>query len=675
MTFATLVDVLAWRAQNQPTRRAFTFLADGDVDRSVHLTYEELDRQARTTAARIRASAEIAGRPVLLLFPPGLDVLVALFGCFYAGGIATIADFPRRRSSLSPLESTLRDAGVTLGLTSALADIEPYLAHCEPLKRLRWLSVEESIRSSSPASPDAAAPDPHSTAVLQYTSGSTGTPRGVMVSHGNLVHNSGLIHRQFRQTENSRTVFWLPLSHDMGLVGGVCQPLYGGYDGTLMSPLAFLQRPIRWLQAITALRATTSAAPNFAYDLCVRRTTAAQRDGLDLSSWTVAINGAEPVRARTLERFAEVFGPCGFRPEAFCPSYGLAEATLLVSGQKRDAPPTIVTAATNGFERIVDGDALTVGCGRVAPEQKVVVVHPELAVQARPAEIGEIWVAGKSVTRGYWNRPEETQATFGAYLSDSGEGPFLRTGDLGYIAGDELFITARWKDLVIVRGVNYSPEGIEQTVEKAHPSLRAAGGAVFGVPVNGEERLVVVHELERSFLRTVDKDEVFRAIQEAVSEAHELEVHGIVLIQTGSLPKTATRKTRRQACREAYLDQSLKAVAAWSSDRADHGGAEQPAAKLPSPEARDRESAVRTWLVEKLSRQLKIPAAEMDVRRPLGEYGFDSAAVVGLAGDLEDYLGRELRPDLVYDYPTIEALSIHLAGSPREQDAGKPRVG
>ena len=675
MTFTTLVDILEWRAHHQPTRRAFTFLAEGDVARSVHLTYGELDRQARQTAEVIRASAETAGRPVLLLFPPDLDLLVALFGCFYAGAVATIADFPRRRSSLLPLESIVRDAGVTVGVTSRLEDIEPYFTGSETLKRLRWLSLAEVLRSPSPKSPDVTPPDPHSTAVLQYTSGTTETPRGVMVSHANLLHNSGIINRRFYQTENSRTVFWLPLSHDMGLVGGVCQPLYGGYEGTLMSPLAFLQRPIRWLQAISALRATTSAAPNFAYDLCVRRTTSAQREGLDLSSWTVAINGAEPVRARTIERFSELFGPCGFRPEAFCPSYGLAEATLLVSGEKRHVPPTIVGAAASASASVAGNDTLTVGCGRVAPEHRVLVVDPELTVPSKPGEVGEIWVAGESVAQGYWNRAEETEATFRAYLSDSGEGPFLRTGDLGYLAEDELFITARLKDIVIVRGINYSPYVIEQTVEKAHPSLQPAGGAAFVVPVHGEERLIVVHELERSFLRTIDENEVFNAIKQAVADAHGLEVQGIVLIRTGSLPKTVTRKTRRQACREGYLDQSLAAVAAWSSDAVEPGVAPNPAAGLPSPGARDRESAVRTWLVEKLSRQLNIPAAEMDVRRPLAEYGFDSAAVVGLAGDLEDYLGRELRPDLVYDYPTVEALSVYLAEGPLEQDTGKTGVG
>jgi acyl-CoA synthetase (AMP-forming)/AMP-acid ligase II/acyl carrier protein len=669
MTFTTLPDLLRWRAVNQPAQRAFTFLVDGDLEKPVHLTYAELDRRACETAARLAASIERPSTPVLLLFPPGLDVLSALFGAFYAGAIAIIADHPRRRSSLSPIESIVNDAEVTVGVTSCMADIEVYLARSEALRRLRWVTIEDTGRSSSSHVPDTRAIRPDALAVLQYTSGSTGTPKGVMVSHANLVHNSGILQRRFRQDESSRTVFWLPLSHDMGLVGGVLQPLYTGYPGTLMPPLSFLQRPTRWLQAISALRGTTSAAPNFAYELCVRKTSPEQRDDLDLSAWDVAINGAEPVQAQTLERFSEFFAPCGFRREAFCPSYGLAEATLMVSGEKRDRPPAIVSASTGAPGQVTRQTSRLVGCGRADDEQRVVIVDPALALPCEPATAGEIWVAGASVARGYWNRSDETQTTFGAYLADSGDGPFLRTGDLGYVSDDELFITGRLKEIVIVRGVNYSPSAIEETVERSHPSLRRSCGATFVTEADGDEHLVVVQELERSFLRTLPEEEVFTAIRHAVAEEHGLEVHAIVLLRTTSLPKTVTNKTRRRAVREAYLAGALDHVAVWSAPSAGRLHAEMSPVEAAPPVDTGREDAIRAWLVEKLSRQLNVPATDMDVRRPFAEYGFDSAAVVGLAGDLEDYFGCELSPTLAYDYPTIEALSGYLAATASASDA------
>jgi acyl-CoA synthetase (AMP-forming)/AMP-acid ligase II/acyl carrier protein len=671
MTFTTLVDILHWRGLHQPTQRAFTFLIDGDVEHPVHLTYGELDERARQTAECIRASVEPSHQPVLLLFHPGLEVVAALFGCFYSGAIAVVPDFPRRRSSLSTIESIIDDAGVAVGLTARLAEIETYLERSEKLKRLRWLSLEEIIRSPLPTNADAPAIPPDSIAVLQYTSGSTGRPKGVMVSHGNIVHNSAIIKRRFLQTESSRTVFWVPPSHDMGLVGGVFQPLYAGYPGTFMPPLSFMQRPARWLHAISALRATTSAAPNFAYDLCIRKTTPAQRDSLDLSTWVVAINGAEPIQAHTIERFSEFFAPCGFQRDAFCPSYGLAEATLVVSGEKKDLPPTIgqIPTANHGREYSV-----LVGCGGAAQDHKVVIVDPELRLPCKPGEVGEIWLAGGSVAQGYWDRMEETEAAFGAYLSNSGEGPFLRTGDLGCVFNEELFITGRLKDVIIVRGVNYSPYAIEQTVARCHPSLRPSCGAAFMVQADRAERLVVIHELERSFLRTVAPQEVFNAIQHAVAEEHGLEVQSIVLLRTASLPKTITGKTKRQTCREGYLNGSLNAVAHWSIDASGHVGADNASVEPIPSVGMCREQALRVWLVQKLSQRLNVPAMEIDVRRPFAEYGFDSAAVVGLAGDLEDYLGRELSPTLVYDYPTIESLCLYLAENAFPKEAGESGV-
>jgi acyl-CoA synthetase (AMP-forming)/AMP-acid ligase II len=408
--------------------------------------------------------------------------------------------------------------------------------------------------------------EPHLTAetlaFLQYTSGSTGEPRGVKLSHQNLIHNSRLIQESFGVTADSRIVSWLPPYHDMGLIGCVLQPLYTGAVAILMSPLLFLQRPLRWLNAIARYRATHSGGPNFGYELCIARIAPEQRSQLDLRSWQIAFNGAEPIRADTLQRFATGFAPSGFRPEAFSPCYGLAESTLLVSGGRSSGPPTVKTVQSAALEKgqIVEahetegGARKLTGCGQVPPGQKVVIVNPE-TLQACPGRIGEIWVAGPSVSQGYWNLPDRSSETFNAHLSDTGEGPFLRTGDLGFVEGGELFVTGRIKDLVIICGRNLYPQDIELTVAQSHPSLSSGATAAFSIAVEGEEKLVVVQEEGRR--RVSSSEEVTRAIRGAVAEEHGVQVFAVELIKPGRIPKTSSGKVQRHACREWYLAKAL----------------------------------------------------------------------------------------------------------------------
>ena len=521
---STLVELLRRRARQRPRQTSYTFLSEGEAE-EVSLTYEELDRRARSIGARLQ-SLGAAGQRAILLYPPGLEYIAAFFGCLYAGVVAIPAYPPRRQKSLPRLRAILANSGAKLALTTntTLSATNRLLAASADLKELHWLVTDavEQDESEGWREPPLCS---DTLAFIQYTSGSTATPKGVMLSHGSLLYNQKILREAFENTEQSVIAGWLPLYHDMGLIGNVFQPLYLGSPCVLMSPLRFLQQPVRWLQAITRYKATTSGGPDFAYDLCVRKITSEQRAGLDLSSWRAAFNGAEPVRAQTLERFAATFAPCGFRREAFYPCYGLAEATLIVSGGRVAAPPVIHTVEGAALERNLaiaaepghrDARAL-VGCGQTFPEQRIIIVESESRTECAPGQVGEVWVSGPSVAGGYWNQPEETEATFHAYLSDVGDGPFLRTGDLGFLHHGELFITGRLKDLIIIRGRNHYPQDIELTVEQSAPSVRPNCGAAFSVETNGEERLVIVQEVTPH--RQAGVGEMTRAIRQARSRA------------------------------------------------------------------------------------------------------------------------------------------------------------
>jgi acyl-CoA synthetase (AMP-forming)/AMP-acid ligase II len=570
---STLVDLLRLRSQNQSDLTAYTFLQDGETP-SVFLTYKELDRQARAIAAQLQ-SINAAGERALLLYPAGLDFIAAFFGCLYASVVAVPAYPPRPNQNMSRLQAIVSDAQATVALTttSLLGNIESRFAENPEFPKLQWLATDNIVGNQAQAWHEPDIQGSH-LAFLQYTSGSTGTPKGVMVSHSNLLHNSALIQKSFADTPNSQGVSWLPPYHDMGLIGGVLQPLYVGAPMILMPALAFMQKPLRWLKAISSFKATTSGGPNFAYDLCIRKITPEQRANLDLSSWEVAFTGAEPIRAETLEQFARTFADCGFRKEAFHPCYGMAETTLIVSGSMKSTPPIV---------RYIDGEALEqnqvvasigeqegttraiVGCGK-SLEEKILIVDPESLTPRPDNQVGEIWVHGPTVAGGYWNRPDLTQQAFHAYLANTGEGPFLRTGDLGFLQDGELFVTGRLKDVIIIRGQNHYPQDIELTVEKSHPALRPGCGAAFTVEVKGEERLVIVQEVERTYLRKLNVNEVVGNICQAVASEHSLQVYAAVLVKTGSIPKTSSGKIQRYACRSGFLSGSLNVLEDWSEN-------------------------------------------------------------------------------------------------------------
>lgn len=569
-TAASLSEILSYRAQHQPDKQAYIFLQNGETE-SASLTYGELDRQARLIANRLQSWR---GERALLLYPSGLEFIITFFGCLYAGVVAVPVYPPRRNQKLSRLLSIFNDthAKVALTTTSVLIDIEKRREEEAELAQLK-LVVTDTIE----ANPQEFVPKsvtPESLAFLQYTSGSTGTPKGVMVTHGNLIHNQQMIHQAFGHSEQTIFVGWLPLFHDMGLIGNVLQPMYLGIPCILMPPVAFLMKPICWLKAISKYRATTSGGPNFAYDFCVKKVQPEELANLDLSSWDLAFNGAEPLRAETLERFSKKFAQCGFNYSAFYPCYGMAETTLLATGGNKNQKPVIQGVLAERLEQNLvvkseissKGSRMFVGCGRPHLDTTVSIVNSESLTRCKTGEVGEIWVSGGSIASGYWNRSSATQETFQAYLRDTGEGPFLRTGDLGFLLDGELFVTGRLKDVIIIRGQNHYPQDIELTVEKSHPALRSNCGAAFTVEVKGKERLVIVQEVERSYLHKLDVNEVVGNILQAVTAEHSLQVYAAVLVKTASISKTSSGKIQRDACRAKFLDGSLNVVEDWSEN-------------------------------------------------------------------------------------------------------------
>ena len=659
---STLVDLLQGRASRLPGKTGYTFLADGE-EAETNLTYGELDERARAIAVMLK-SVGATGQRVLLLYPSGVDYIAAFFGCLYAGAVAVPAYPPRLNRNLLRLQTIVADAQATVALTTVpiLTRIEPLFEKTPELRGLRWLNTDRlDLKLSEEWEKPSLGSE--TLAFLQYTSGSTSVAKGVMVSHGNLLHNERMIARAFEQTEDSITVGWLPLYHDMGLIGNVLQPLYTGTPCILMSPMAFLQRPFRWLQAISRYRATTSGGPNFAYDLCVNKINAEQRELLDLSSWSVAYNGSEPVRAETLERFAATFEPSGFRREAFLPCYGLAEATLLVSGAQKTNAPLFKTFQTEALERnravaasfSEDANLRTlVGCGKPPAEQQVVIVDPETLAACEPGNVGEVWVAGPNVTHGYWNRPDETEHVFHARLAKTNEGRFLRTGDLGFIEEGQLFVTGRLKDLIIIRGLNHYPQDIEFTVESCHPSLRPGGGAAFSVEVNGDERLVVVQEVNHR--QRPDLPLVLETIRQAIADEHEVQVHSLVLVKAGEIPKTSSGKIQRGACRARFLAGSLDALITWqASAEADvQAYAEQLLSTAPSTQ---NVEAVQLWLQEQFAARLGVAVSQINVHQPIAYYGLDSLLAIEMMHSIETQLGVSIPVSNFLRSPSIFELA------------------
>lgn len=676
MSFQSFGEILASRALDRPGN-GFTYLVDGE-QQEVFLSYAELDRQARSVAKVLRDRG-LGNEQVILLFPPGVEFIAALFGCFYEGTVAVplappnpkrIPDELRRMATLAS-DSRARAVLTTqmfYSIFQSLPDVDPVFA------ALEFIVIEEALAQPAldwepPRIPSG------QLAFLQYTSGSTGTPKGVMVTHDNLIANSEFLQRACQLDERAVGVSWLPMFHDFGLIGFVLQPVFLGACCTILSPLAFLQRPVRWLQAISRYRATGSGAPNFAFELCVRRISEKECESLDLSSWRIAQCAAEPIRKSTLDRFTERFSRYGFRGTAFSPCYGLAESTLLTTAT--DAGRGMLTADFSA-KALQEGHALPVWPGEPArtlvalghPHQAgaIAIVSVEREARLSDGEVGEIWLRGPSVTAGYFGKPEQTARTFKATLADDPGLFYLRTGDLGFLRDGELFMVGRLKDLLIIRGRNHHPQDIELTVESCSESVRAGCIAAFSIEAGEEEVPVVVAELIAG-TGTEAAAQIGAAIRQAVSERHGLSLHALCLVPPGSVPKTSSGKLQRSRCRADFLSGKLQPL--WQGSAPALPQLPSPPVPTQAPEVAadpeprtDRVDAALTWLRARIGELARAAGAPLDPESPLTSYGLDSVRLVGLSAELGEQLGRTLAPTFFFDHPTLAAIARALHKAP-----------
>lgn len=691
---STLVDVLRYWANTQPNKVAY-YYTDGETDADTSITFAELDHVARAIAVKILETNKPGSRG-LLLYPPGADEFVSgFFGCLYAGCICVPAYPPRRSRKGARIQGIAQDCQAAFALTTS--DTISQIAKDESTKQetgsLQLIATNGVDRSQAIQFSEMPIPS-SDLAVLQYTSGSTGQPKGVMLTHSNLIRNCEMIADLFEESNQAIGVSWLPMYHDMGLVGGVLSPMYMGLSMVLMSPMSFMQRPVRWLKAITKYQASTSGGPNFAYQLCVDKVTEEEMQGLDLSSWTLAFNGAEPIRASTLEQFTRKFERVGFSHSSHFPCYGMAETTLIVTGGPRHSPPVMKTFDSRCLDarmvKLVHEDAeesrCLVGCGRATDNESVLIVDTQTLKPLEDQAIGEIWIQSPSVGKGYWEKEELSQANFQAVTAD-GEGPYLRTGDLGFWSDGQLYVAGRVKDLIIVRGVNRYPQDIEQTVEECHESISSSAAAAFADDSGPRERLIIAVEVHRSL--ESDWGPVVQAIRKSVTQGHELPPDAVVLVRHGSLPRTSSGKIQRHACLRDFREGNLRIVHQWLSwdeslpeqapmiaaatvdeIRSDFGKKDSYASSVRQKKNRPPNNEV----VELVKRAVKSVAQERAKLLDLDtnivvDLGLDSLERLQIAHVLESSVGGRFPEDVLQEIETVREIAEAI-----EENFGKDRI-
>ncbi len=648
-----LRDILEKYASETPDKVLFYFLEDGFNEKE-HITYAQMSSLAKNMAARLLTKYEKGDR-LLMLFPPGIEFIVGLFTCFYAGIIAVPAYPPRKNRMFSRFEAIINDCQPAAILTTRkiYEDIYKNFLRKDVFKEVAFIIYEE-ILSEDVIHYNDPGIETDDIVLLQYTSGSTGRPNGVILNHKNILYNSEFIRQAFGHKKGLKTVHWLPAFHDMGLIGGIIQPFYMHGANIIIPPNSFLSRPMSWPRAVSKYKANTSGGPNFSFNYCVERMNTEELEGIDLSGVRPFYCGAEPIRKDTLVKFAEAYKDYNFNSDQFYPCYGLAESTLIVSGGELYDEPKYLTVDAleleKGYIKEVENEDNSsrtfVGCGFPWAGTKIAIVEPESKEIHPPGKIGEIWVSGPSVAMGYWNNPELSEKTFQAVTKD-GQGPFLRTGDLGFIHDFQLYVTGRMKDLIIIRGLNYSPEDIEFTAISSHDTLQSGAGAAFSVDAEHEEVLVFVCEVKRAAMRDLVAEEVMEAIRQSISENHQIRVSAIALLRPGSIPKTSSGKIQRHAARKEFLANELDILVKWEVNPEVYA----------SPGSGHPTGTVNQWIKVWMGKELHIDPASIDENKPVSVYGMDSMKTVILARDAEDYFGVEFPLDLLMEATTVAKIA------------------
>ncbi|QDV14161.1 Putative fatty-acid--CoA ligase fadD21 [Rosistilla oblonga] len=663
---SNFVEILRYWTEQQPDAPAF-YYTDGEDDDAM-LTYAQLWERVRALAGHLQQRGATGGR-VLLLYPPGLEFVVGFFACHAAGATAVPAYPPRRNRKATRIHSISKDsgAGFALSIASVIEQIYSNKDQAADLSAIEMIASDDPSNAAIDAwkMPTIAAND---IAMLQYTSGSTGDPKGVMLTHGNLIANCEYIVHAFTPTRAGSGASWLPTYHDMGLVGGVLKPLFYGRPNVLMSPMAFLQKPVRWLQMISKYKVSISGGPNFAYQLCVEKVTPEEIATLDLSGWEVAFNGAEPVRPTTIDAFAEKFASAGFRRDAFLPCYGMAETTLIVTGGPK-GQPVVSHFSADGLNNLQvkqvtadDDDARAlVGCGEVIPGERVEIVDPDSFQLLEPAKIGEVWVQSPSVGKGYWNDDAKTRAVFGASTAD-GQGPFLRTGDLGFMHEGQLYVTGRLKDMIIVRGVNRYPQDIELTCEQASDVVQSGAVAAMAMDFMGREQLMIVAETVR--IRNHDWNAEIDRIRKAVTAEHELPPDAIYMVRAGSVPKTSSGKIQRHACLDMIRANELKIVGSWSrweSHEPLQGSTSHAQPKRPRLASEQVSPEIVSVVIREVKAIARERAGELSEDTNIAiDLGLDSLERLEIAHSLEKIFGGRFPDEALQEMETIAEVALAI---------------
>ena len=653
---ATIVNTLRHRSVIHPEKRAFTFLANGE-DEEGSLTYGELDRGARNIAIKLNRLG-LKGKNVLMFYPPGLDFIIAFFGCLYSGTIPATAYPPRKNRSVHRIHLIAEDCRAEAILTTDFISqsLERNFSDDPLLSKIVWHTTDTwSINDTSATYNDE--PQFEELAFLQYTSGSTGTPKGVMVSHRNIMYNLRSLQMIFMITPDDVAVHWVPQFHDLGLIFGILETVFSGSHTILIPPFIFIAHPFFLLQAITKYRATVSGQPDFAFNHCVDKIDEELRNMLDLSTLRVMYSGAEPVRKSTLDRFLATFSPVGLKPETLIPAYGMAESTLILTGAVEPRPTFYLPVKASELNKNIvepllsgeqSGDVQWIASnGKPTIDTSILIIDPETGEIQQSEKVGEIWAKGSTITMGYYGNPDMTATVFKRSPAGLNDPVWLRTGDLGFGYNDELFITGRIKDLIIVHGRNFYPQDIEETLESSHETIKKTCSAAFSIEYNGKERLAIVAEIRKTIFKP-DTEKIIDTIVASVSSEFEIHPVRVALVKTGSIIKTSSGKIMRQANRESLLSNKFDVIAErWFDDL------EPEPNELNGETGSDLTKFLISWVSVHLNKGLPV-----DPAHSLPSYGMDSLKAVELSEETKNIFGFEWPPYLFFDEISISQMAM-----------------